>query len=165
MAAIRPSAVNCAFPSWKATHMEMQWWIWLVFGVALILLELVLPTFFILWFGIGAVLVALIALIAPSLQLDSQVLLWVLFSSATTLLWFKLFRRKKPDVRWTADSVIGEVGLLTVAVSEFQKGRVRFQKPILGNEEWVCIADSDIAAGERVRLTAIEGNTARITRA
>jgi membrane protein implicated in regulation of membrane protease activity len=80
----------------------------------------------------------------------------------TTALWFKLFRRKKPDVRWTADSVIGEVGLLTAAVSEFQKGRVRFQKPILGNEEWTCVADSEIAAGERVRLTAIEGNTARV---
>lgn len=145
--------------------MEMQWWIWLVFGVALILLELVLPTFFILWFGIGAVLVSLIALLAPDLQLDMQVLLWVLFSSVTTVLWFKLFRRKKADVRWTADSVIGEVGLLTASVSEFQKGRVRFQKPILGNEEWTCIADSDIAAGERVRLTAIEGNTARVSRA
>ena len=145
--------------------MEMQWWIWLVFGVALILLELVLPTFFILWFGIGAVLVSLIALLAPDLQLDMQVLLWVLFSSVTTVLWFKLFRRKKADVRWTADSVLGEVGLLTASVSEFQKGRVRFQKPILGNEEWTCIADSDIAAGERVRLTAIEGNTARISRA
>jgi membrane protein implicated in regulation of membrane protease activity len=143
----------------------MQWWIWLVFGVALILLELVLPTFFILWFGIGAVLVSLIALLAPNLQLDMQVLLWVLFSSVTTVLWFKLFRRKKADVRWTADSVLGEVGLLTASVSEFQKGRVRFQKPILGNEEWTCIADSDIAAGERVRLTAIEGNTARVSRA
>lgn len=145
--------------------MDMQWWIWLVFGVALILLELLLPTFFILWFGIGAVLVALTALVAPSLHLDMQVLLWVLFSSATTLLWFKVLRRKKPDVRWTADSVIGEVGLLTVAVSEFQKGRVRFQKPILGSEEWICVADSEIAVGERVRLTAIEGNTARISRA
>lgn len=145
--------------------MEMQWWIWLVFGVALILLELVLPTFFILWFGIGAILVSLIALLAPNLQLDMQVLLWVLFSSVTTVLWFKLFRRKKADVRWTADSVLGEVGLLTASVSEFQKGRVRFQKPILGNEEWTCIADSDIAAGERVRLTAIEGNTARVSRA
>lgn len=145
--------------------MEMQWWIWLVFGIALMLLELVLPTFFILWFGIGAVLVSLISLAAPSLQLDMQVLLWVLMSSVTTALWFKLFRRKQPDVRWTAESVIGEVGLLTAAVSEFQKGRVRFQKPILGNEEWVCIANSEIAAGERVRLTAIEGNTARVIRA
>ncbi|MBK5008691.1 NfeD family protein [Pseudomonas sp. S60] len=145
--------------------MEMQWWIWLVFGIALILLELVLPTFFILWFGIGAVLVSLIALAFPDLQLDMQGLLWVVLSSATTALWFKVFRRKQPDVRWTAASVIGEVGLLTAAVSEFHKGRVRFQKPILGNEEWVCIADSDILAGERVRLTAIEGNIARVIRA
>jgi membrane protein implicated in regulation of membrane protease activity len=145
--------------------MEMQWWIWLVFGIGLILLELVLPTFFIIWFGIGAVLVSLIALAAPALQLDMQVLLWVLFSSVTTVLWFKLFKRKQPDVRWTADSVIGEVGLLTSSVSQFQKGRVRFQKPLLGNEEWTCVADGDIPAGERVRLVAIEGNTARVVRA
>ncbi|MER2296038.1 MULTISPECIES: NfeD family protein [Pseudomonas] len=145
--------------------MEMQWWIWLVFGIGLILLELVLPTFFILWFGIGAVLVSLIALAAPGLQLDMQGLLWVLLSSVTTYLWFKLFKRKQPDVRWTADSVIGEVGLLTGSVSPFQKGRVRFQKPLLGNEEWTCVADSDIAAGERVRLVAIEGNIARVIRA
>ncbi|MFJ4065257.1 NfeD family protein [Pseudomonas sp. NPDC089996] len=145
--------------------MEMQWWIWLVFGIGLILLELVLPTFFILWFGIGAVLVSLIALAAPALQLDMQVLLWVLFSSVTTFLWFKLFKRKQPDVRWTADSVIGEVGLLTSSVSQFQKGHVRFQKPLLGNEEWTCVADGDIPAGERVRLVAIEGNIARVVRA
>ncbi|MNH24506.1 hypothetical protein D3C79_844430 [compost metagenome] len=102
--------------------MEMQWWIWLVFGFGLIVLELVLPTFFILWFGIGAVLVSFIAYLAPSLQLDMQVLLWVALSSITTLLWFKVFRKKKPDTRWTADNVIGEVGLLTATVSEFTKG-------------------------------------------
>lgn len=145
--------------------MEMQGWTWLVFGIALTLLELILPTFFILWFGIGAVLVSLISLAAPSLQLDMQVLLWVLLSSVTTALWFKLLRRKQPDVRWAANSVIGEVGLLTAGVSEFRKGRVRFQKPIFGNEEWSCIADSEIAAGERVRLTAIERSTARVIRA
>lgn len=145
--------------------MEMQWWIWLVFGLGLIVLELMLPTFFILWFGIGAVLVSLIAYVAPVLQLDMQVLLWVVFSSITTVLWFKVFRKKTPDNRWTADSVIGEVGLLTASVSEFQKGRVRFQKPVLGNEEWTCVADSQILSGERVRITAIEGNTARVARA
>ena len=145
--------------------MEMQWWIWLAFGLGLIVLELMLPTFFILWFGIGAVLVSLIAYVAPGLQLDMQVLLWVVFSSITTVLWFKVFRKKTPDNRWTADSVIGEVGLLTASVSEFQKGRVRFQKPVLGNEEWTCVADTQILSGERVRITAIEGNTARVARA
>ncbi|MNH44143.1 hypothetical protein D3C79_1062190 [compost metagenome] len=89
----------------------------------------------------------------------------MVFSSITTLLWFKVFRKKKPDTRWTADDVVGEVGLLTAKVSEFHKGRVRFQKPVLGNEEWVCVADDEIPSGERVRITAIEGNTARVTRA
>jgi membrane protein implicated in regulation of membrane protease activity len=145
--------------------MEMQWWIWLVAGFGLIVLELMLPTFFILWFGIGALLVSLIAYMAPNLQLDMQVLLWVILSSLTTALWFKVFRKKTPDSRWTAASVIGEVGLLTASVSEFQKGRVRFQKPVLGNEEWVCVADVEILSGERVRITAIEGNTARVARA
>lgn len=145
--------------------MDMQWWIWLVVGFGLIVLELMLPTFFILWFGIGALLVSLIAYMAPNLQLDMQVLLWVIFSSLTTALWFKVFRKKTPDSRWTAASVIGEVGLLTASVSEFQKGRVRFQKPVLGNEEWVCVADVEIVSGERVRITAIEGNTARVARA
>ncbi|MDF2488094.1 MAG: hypothetical protein K0S77_716 [Pseudomonas sp.] len=145
--------------------MEMQWWIWLVAGFGLIVLELMLPTFFILWFGIGALLVSLIAYMAPNLQLDMLVLLWVILSSLTTALWFKVFRKKTPDSRWTAASVIGEVGLLTASVSEFQKGRVRFQKPVLGNEEWVCVADVEILSGERVRITAIEGNTARVARA
>lgn len=145
--------------------MEMQWWIWLVAGFGLIVLELMLPTFFILWFGIGALLVSLIAYMAPNLQLDMLVLLWVILSSLTTALWFKVFRKKTPDSRWTAASVIGEVGLLTASVSEFQKGRVRFHKPVLGNEEWVCVADVEILSGERVRITAIEGNTARVARA
>ncbi|HCL52571.1 MAG TPA: hypothetical protein DIC37_05365, partial [Pseudomonas sp.] len=65
--------------------MELQWWIWLVFGIALTLLELVLPTFFILWFGIGAVLVALVSLAFPGLELAMQGLLWVVLSSLTTL--------------------------------------------------------------------------------
>lgn len=145
--------------------MELQWWIWLVLGFGLILLELVLPTFFIIWFGIGAVAVGVIAGLVPGLSLASELVIWVVLSSLTVALWFKVFKPRKADKRWTADEVIGEVGLLTAAVSEFQKGRVRFQKPILGNEEWVCIAGSDIAAGERVRIVAIEGNTVRVTKA
>ncbi|WP_409457121.1 NfeD family protein [Pseudomonas oryzihabitans] len=39
---------------------------------------------------------------------------------------------------------------------------MRFQKPILGSEEWPCLADAEIAAGERVRLLAFEGNLAKV---
>lgn len=145
--------------------MELQWWIWLVLGFGLILLELVLPTFFIIWFGIGAIAVGIIAGLVPGLSLASELVIWVVLSSLTVALWFKVFKPRKEDNRWTAEAVIGEVGLLVTPVSEFEKGRVRFQKPILGNEEWVCIANSDIASGERVRILAIEGNVVRVGKA
>lgn len=145
--------------------MELQWWIWLVLGFGLILLELVLPTFFIIWFGIGAIAVGIIAGLVPGLSLASELVIWVVLSSLTVALWFKVFKPRKDEGRWTADAVIGEVGLLIAPVSEFQKGRVRFQKPILGNEEWVCVANGDIASGERVRILAIEGNVVRVGKA
>ena len=38
--------------------MNPEWWTWVVGGIALILAELAIPSFFIVWFGLGALLVA-----------------------------------------------------------------------------------------------------------
>ena len=50
--------------------MAIQWWYWALGGILLVLLELVVPSFFILWFGLGALLVAgallLAAVLAPT---------------------------------------------------------------------------------------------------
>ncbi|MPQ71452.1 NfeD family protein [Pseudomonas sp. MWU12-2323] len=142
--------------------MLMEWWVWIVLGFALIVMETFTVTLFVLWFGIGAVLVGLLTLAWSSLPIEAQLLSWATLSSLLTVLWFKVFKNRIPEKRWTADEVIGEVGLLTASVAEFQKGRVRFQKPVLGNEEWVCISNSDIASGTRVRIVAIEGNMVRV---
>lgn len=142
--------------------MEMEWWMWLVIGLVLATLEIITLSFFILWFGLGALLVSLLSYVVPELSIASQVLAWAVLSSLMAAIWFKAFKSRSPDSRWTADDVLGEMGLLTASVAEFQKGRVRFQKPILGNEEWVCISNAEIPSGARVRLVAIEGNTARV---
>jgi membrane-bound ClpP family serine protease len=42
---------------------------------------------------------------------------------------------------------------------------VRFQRPILGSEEWVCTADAAIAAGERVKVVAVEGSYLKVSKA
>lgn len=72
--------------------MTIEWWYWLVGGVLLILLELVIPSFFVLWFGLGAVLVALLMLLAGDLSLTTQLLIWAAASVAMVILWFKVFR-------------------------------------------------------------------------
>ena len=147
--------------------MTIEWWYWLVGGVLLILLELVIPSFFVLWFGLGAVLVALLMLLAGDLSLTTQLLVWAVASVAMVILWFKVFRpdQHKTLVGTADGAVIGEVGLLVGAVEPFQRGKVRFQRPILGAEEWACMADAAIAAGERVKVVSVEGNYVKVTKA
>jgi membrane-bound ClpP family serine protease len=60
--------------------------------------------------------------------------------------------------------VIGEIGLLVSAVAPFERGKVRFQRPVLGSEEWACLAETAIAAGERVKVVAVEGSYLKVAR-
>jgi hypothetical protein len=39
---------------------------------------------------------------------------------------------------------------------------VRFQKPVMGSDVWPCLADEVIAAGERVRVLAVDGQILRV---
>jgi membrane protein implicated in regulation of membrane protease activity len=147
--------------------MNPEWWQWVVAGIALILAELAIPAFFIIWFGIGALIVALVLRFAPLMSITAQLALWTVASLAMVMLWFSVFRPELRKTRsGTADGeVIGEIGLLVGAVAPFSRGRVRFQRPLLGADEWVCIAEAAIAAGERVRVVAVEGSFLKVIKA
>lgn len=147
--------------------MTIEWWHWAVGGIVLILLELAIPSFFIIWFGLGALLVAVALLLAPALSLTAQLLLWTLASLAMVFLWFRVFRpnRHKTLIGTASGEVLGEVGLLVGAVAPYAHGKVRFQRPILGAEEWTCLAETAIPAGERVRVVSIEGSYLKVVRA
>ena len=147
--------------------MALEWWHWIVLGVALVVAELAVPAFFVIWFGFGAMLVGVALLAMPELALSAQIGLWVLASVAMTVLWFRIFRRTqhKTLIGTAAGEVIGEIGLLVSAVAPFERGKVRFQRPVLGAEEWACMAESAIAAGERVRVVSVEGSFVKVTKA
>lgn len=147
--------------------MTFEWWMWIVGGIALIIAELAIPAFFIIWFGLGALFVGLLVLLFPELSATAQIATWTLASLALVVLWFKVFKQSFHKTRiGTADGeVIGEVGLLVGAVEPFARGKVRFQRPILGSEEWACSADIAIAAGERVRVVAVEGSFLKVSKA
>ena len=147
--------------------MTLEWWHWEIAGLALVLLELAVPAFFIIWFGFGAMLVGLVLLVAPGLALSAQIGVWVLASVAMTVLWFRVFKRSqhKTLIGTAAGEVIGEIGLLGSAVAPFERGKVRFQRPVLGAEEWACVAESAIAAGQRVRVVSVEGSYVKVAKA
>lgn len=147
--------------------MTLEWWMWIVGGIGLVIAELAVPAFFVIWFGLGAVLVGLVLLAFPELSATAQVTLWIIASLAMVALWFKVFKQSFHKTRsGTSDGeVVGEIGLLAAPVAPFQRGKVRFQRPVLGAEEWVCLADEAIAAGERVRVLAVEGSFLKVGKA
>lgn len=146
--------------------MQFEWWQWVVGAVAMALLELAVPAFVLIWFALGALLVALVLLAFPALALTAQLSIWLVASLIMVFSWFKIFKPGIHKTRiGTADAnVLGEVGLLARAVAPFEKGEVRFQKPLLGAESWPCIADSAITAGERVKVIAVEGSMLKVTK-
>ncbi|PKO94460.1 MAG: hypothetical protein CVU16_02965 [Betaproteobacteria bacterium HGW-Betaproteobacteria-10] len=147
--------------------MQPEWWTWIVGGIVLMLAELAIASFYIIWFGLGALLVGLLMLLLPNLSLTAQVAVWTLASLVMVVLWFRIFKqnRHKTLVGTAAGDVMGEIGLLVGAVAPFERGKVRFQRPVLGSEEWVCLADATIAAGERVKVVAIEGSYLKVSKA
>lgn len=45
--------------------MELVWWHWLALGLLLIGSELLLPAFYLIWFGLGALLTGLVVALVP----------------------------------------------------------------------------------------------------
>jgi len=136
-------------------------------GLGLGLLELFVASFFVIWFGLGALLVGMAMLLIPTMAFSTQILLWTVASVAMAALWFKVLRKDPGKTRsGQADEVLGEIGVLVRAVEplgiESARGEVRFQKPVMGSDVWPCLADEAIAAGERVRVLAVDGQMLKV---
>ncbi len=147
--------------------MELAWWHWMVLGLGLRLVELAVASFFIIWFGLGALLVGVAMLVAPGMVFSTQILLWTAASVAMTALWFRVLRKDAGKTRsGQANEALGEIGVLVRAVEPLgvnsARGEVRFQKPVMGSDVWPCLAEEAIAAGERVRVLAVDGQILKV---
>lgn len=125
---------------------------WLGLGIILIALELAVPAFFLVWFGLSAIALAGFVFFVP-LSLTAQVLVWSLFSIAMVALWIFIWKPSRKGVAdLTADH---QVGMLSKASGFGRPGLVRFQEPIQGSDEWPCRYEGPIAEGDRVRVVAV----------
>ena len=144
--------------------LNLLWWHWMVLGIALMLLELVVPAFVLVWFGLGALVAGLAVLAVPSLAFEWQIIVWIVCSLAFIWLWFKVFKPGlfKTRAGMSRGAVVGEIGLVTRDIRPFEKGQIRLQKPVLGFETWDALSEEEIRIGERVRVLDVEGNTLKV---
>jgi len=140
-----------------------EWWYWIVLGLCLVMSELVVPAFFVIWFGIGALLVGVSLLAMPTLGMAVQLMLWAGLSTLLVIFWFRYLKPKTVSLAGSSSAqALGEVGLLVSDLCPDSRGQVRFQKPVLGSDLWECYAETPIKAGERVRVVKIEGHFIKV---
>lgn len=145
--------------------MKIEWWYWILLGFGLIGLELVVPSFTIIWFGLGALLTGLLVSLIPSLSDWMQVLLWSLSSIGFTVMWFKYLKPKgdKTHAGLSKEGIIGESGIIIKGTGDsYAKGKVRFRISILGADEWTCFADEPLNVGDTVLVEDIEGQILKV---
>ncbi|MDP1521087.1 NfeD family protein [Porticoccus litoralis] len=141
---------------------ELATWHWLVLGILLVIMEIFIPSFTVLWFGLGALVVGVTLWPLPELPLAAQLLIWIVASCLFAILWFKYFKPRMID-KTTAgiarEAAVGESGQVIKVPAGERRGVVRFAIPILSADEWEFICEQDVAVGDRVFIKEFSGNT------
>lgn len=142
--------------------MTLEYWQWLVFGILLIIAELFIPSFTIIWFGLSALSVGVLLWVLPTLTLTLQILLWAIFSALMAAFWFLVMKPRMLDktrAGMSREALLGETGQVIRTPEGDRRGLVRFSKPLLGSDEWTFICDEPVHLGDRVQIRDVSGNT------
>jgi membrane protein implicated in regulation of membrane protease activity len=134
-------------------------WIWIAAGLALAAIELVIPSFTIIWFGLSAVVVGLVSYLAGIQSLPVQLALWTVLSIVFTFAWFKFFRQETRTLSGQSkDAIIGKSGVVIKVIdSTFHNGVIRFPIAVLGSDEWPYVTDDLLQTGDRGVIADIAG--------
>jgi membrane protein implicated in regulation of membrane protease activity len=137
----------------------LSWWIWLVAGLVLMVMEALTPGgFFVIFFGAGAVIVGLIDLSGLNMPLVVQAALFVVTSLLATVLFRRPLLERFRDLtpRHKVDVIVGETAqaLEEIPVNGFGKAELR-------GTAWTAhnIGDTPIARSARCRVERVDGLT------
>ncbi|HNR69414.1 MAG TPA: NfeD family protein [bacterium] len=122
--------------------------LWFVIGLVCLLLEFILPGIVIVFFGIGAWIVALLLLLLP-MPIEYQLLIFI--SSSLFLLMAlrrnlqKWFFKENADDLLTMQEYVGEKAIVVEAIAGKMPGKVE-----LHGTRWEAEAECEIAVGTPV---------------
>lgn len=127
-------------------------WHWLAAGIALAVLEILLPGNVLIWLGIAAGCVGGIMLAVPGLSPVAQLAIFVVAAVASLGLGFgwRRQRNQQTTVNIGSARLVGQTGILETAIIA-GRGEMR-----LGDSYWP-VSGPDLPAGTTVIVTASDG--------
>ena len=137
-------------------------WSWWILGLILLGLEVLLPGFFFLWFGVAAILIGISALLIDW-PWQMQVLGFVVLSLVTALIARRFIGNKggdigDPHLNARSGRFLGQTFILTEPIVE-GRGRLTINDGV-----WQ-VRGPDAPAGARVKVTGADGTVLTVTAA
>lgn len=131
------------------------WWIWMVLAALFIIGEIFTAGLFLLWFGLGAAVAGILALVGlnPGWQWGTFVVVSTVLFAATRRFAERLTKKQPAGVG--ADRFIGRSGVVLQEVDNIKNtGLVRVEK-----DEWRAESDTGevILTGALVKVTRLDG--------
>jgi membrane protein implicated in regulation of membrane protease activity len=122
---------------------------WFILGLCLLLLELVIPGFFIFFFGLGAWITAIVCLIGhPPTNL--QIIIFAITSTLLLIALRKIIQNKFLNSKRTIsddveDEFTGKEAIAKIDFGGLKQGKVEFK-----GTSWTAESASEIKEGQRV---------------
>jgi len=140
--------------------------IWFLVGLALLIMEFILPGLIIAFFGVGAWVVAIVCLLSDYVygSINAQLIIFIISSVLSLLIlrkWVKgVFLGHsggKQDLTEDLKEFIGERAVVVEDISPKAGGKVEFH-----GTNWDAQADNDIAVGATVEIIGKDNITLKV---
>jgi inner membrane protein len=139
----------------------ITWWMWMVAGFIMLATETLIPGFFLLFFGIGAVFMGFFQLLIPGVPLWIELLIFLAVSTA----WLAMFRGRlvafieKRNPPKKVDSIEGETAIVSEDIAPGQVGKAE-----LRGASWNArnLGTAAVLKGQRCQVEKMDGLTLHI---
>ena len=135
----------------------MIWWAWLLLGFALLGGEVLTPGgFYLLFFGLGALVVGVLGVTGVLLPAWAQWLLFSALSIVATLLFRKplLARLEASTPRRSSAELTGEIAVPTAPIAPGSVGRAELRGTVWSARNG---SPTELPAGQRCRVVRVDG--------
>ena len=134
---------------------EIVFWHWWIIAGLLLILELILPSFFFLWLGIAAAATGFVLLVLPSMPMEVQLVIFSVATVIAVLAWRKYRETRpvesdQPNLNRRGQQYVGRVFTLDRPI-ENGVGKVE-----VDDSTW-RVKGPDLPAGTHVKVTGVDG--------
>lgn len=136
----------------------LQWWHWIIIGIIFFIAEIMTFTLVFMGFGITSILVGFIDLIFD-ININMELSIWGLLSIISISIWYRFFKIKTVSNSGQSNSMADMEGIVIEDIKSHDRGRVKFNIPLLGEREWVSVSNTKeiIKSGAIVHVVKIKG--------